>query len=29
MALEQDKAEHHDFVVGALPETLQGDSRGI
>src|SRR5215212_5205230 len=26
-ALEQDKTEHHDFVVGALPETLQGLSR--
>jgi DNA primase len=28
-ALEQDKAEHHDFVVGALPETLQGLSRDL
>jgi len=28
-ALEQDKAEHHDFVVGAMPETLQGLSRDL
>lgn len=28
-ALEQDKTEHHDFVVGALPETLQGLSRDL
>jgi DNA primase len=28
-ALEQDKTEHHDFVVGALPETLQGLSKDL
>lgn len=28
-ALEQDQTEHHDFVVGALPETLQGLSKDL
>jgi hypothetical protein len=27
--VEQDKAEHHDFVVEALPESLQGLSREL
>src|SRR5215510_1634235 len=28
-SVEQDKAEHHDFVVEALPESLQGLSREL
>ncbi|HEX5840478.1 MAG TPA: DNA primase [Anaerolineales bacterium] len=28
-SVEQDKTEHHDFVVGAVPETLQGLSRDL
>ena len=28
-SVEQDKTEHHDFVVGSVPETLQGLSRDL
>jgi hypothetical protein len=28
-SVEQDKTEHHDFVVGAVPESLQGLSREL
>jgi DNA primase len=28
-SVEQDKTEHHDYVVGAVPETLQGLSREL
>lgn len=28
-SVEQDKTEHHDFVVGAVPETLHGLSRDL
>jgi DNA primase len=28
-AVEQDRTEHHEFVVGALPESLQGLSREL
>jgi DNA primase len=28
-SVEQDKTEHHDFVVGSVPETLQGLSREL
>ncbi len=28
-SLEQDKTEHHDFVIGAMPESLQGLSREL
>jgi hypothetical protein len=28
-SVEQDKAEHHDFVVKAIPESLQGLSRDL
>jgi DNA primase len=28
-SVEQDKTEHHDFVVGAVPESLQGLSRDL
>lgn len=28
-SVEQDKAEHHDFVVGAVPEALHGLSRDL
>jgi DNA primase len=28
-SVEQDKTEHHDFVVGAVPEALQGLSRDL
>ncbi len=28
-SVEQDKAEHHDFVIGAMPESLQGLSREL